>query len=209
MQTCCSFYLSDIFVEGGLKQVVNTLCAEIEEWDEDFDVIAFRGMSGAMVAPAVAMELGKQFMLVRKPGKSHSDYSIEGFPKKSFSYIIIDDLIDSGKTMDIIYDDIKRASKKWNIKATLKGTFLYSSLILENDTEKFGAPLFHIVNRTVKDWKINQEAKRAVPGRMSSEEAIVTARQIEVDIETEPVNCVTSNEESGFRTGNFKFLIGE
>ncbi len=45
----------------------------------DFDAVAFRGMSGAILAPILALRLGKTMIMVRKPGAyCHSDYRVEG-----------------------------------------------------------------------------------------------------------------------------------
>lgn len=66
-----------------------------------FDTIVFRGFSGAVVGPAVALRLRKPWVLVRKVGdSSHSPRAVEG--NVSGSYVIIDDFIDTGETVDKI-----------------------------------------------------------------------------------------------------------
>ena len=55
------------------------LVAGIKESGIECDAIAFRGMSGALVGPMVALELGKEFIMVRKRNaNSHSSYMVEG-----------------------------------------------------------------------------------------------------------------------------------
>jgi adenine/guanine phosphoribosyltransferase-like PRPP-binding protein len=65
-----------------------------------FDAIACTGLSGSLVAPAVAAELDKPIVIVRKGESSHGNTieSSKNF-KDAFNYIIIDDLVESGRTM--------------------------------------------------------------------------------------------------------------
>ena len=66
-----------------------------------FDTIVFRGFSGAVVGPTVALRLGIPWVLVRKTGdNTHSSRMIEG--NVTGDYIIIDDFIDTGDTIDKI-----------------------------------------------------------------------------------------------------------
>ena len=71
-----------------------------------FDSLAFRGLSGAIIAPPVAIALKKNLILVRKPEEeTHSDYLVEG-NSSSKKYIIIDDFVSSGKTARAIIEAI-------------------------------------------------------------------------------------------------------
>ena len=73
----------------------------------DYDALAFRGMSGALLAPILALKCKKTLMMVRKPKSTdthHSMYLVEG-DRLCKRYIIIDDFISSGRTMkEIIYN---------------------------------------------------------------------------------------------------------
>lgn len=72
-----------------------------------FDTIAFRGMSGAIVAPSVAMRLSKEVIMVRKPGESaHSSYNVEG-NREARRVLIVDDFVNSGNTVRIIAEAVK------------------------------------------------------------------------------------------------------
>jgi len=76
----------------------------------EFDTIAFRGMSGALVAPIVARDLKKEIILVRKEkGDNHSGYTVEGHigAKK---YVILDDFISSGATVREIIKEVQAAT---------------------------------------------------------------------------------------------------
>lgn len=82
-----------------------------------FAAIAFRGMSGGLIAPLVAAQLNKKLIVVRKRGEqSHAQYHVEGYID-SKTYIIIDDLVDTGDTCRDIMDEL--------CTAQCKGIFLY------------------------------------------------------------------------------------
>jgi len=71
-----------------------------------YDSIAFTGMSGALVAPILAYKLNKHLLLVRKENEErHSWQDVEGFTKCS-KYIIVDDFIVSGKTVERIQEKV-------------------------------------------------------------------------------------------------------
>jgi adenine/guanine phosphoribosyltransferase-like PRPP-binding protein len=81
---------------------------------DQFDSIAFSGMSGAIIAPLLANRLKKELILVRKKGDKDGDAS--GFTLAK-SYVIVDDFIDTGDTTRRIRHQIK----KWNPKAKCLG----------------------------------------------------------------------------------------
>lgn len=90
-----------------------------------FASIAFRGVSGSLVAPAVAVRLKKGLIVVRKDTSSqHSCYLVEGHrligPQK---YIIIDDFPSSGQTVKEIVNEIK---ERHNAAAKCVGVYWYS-----------------------------------------------------------------------------------
>ncbi len=89
-----------------------------------FKSIAFRGVSGALVAPIVAVRLKKGLIVVRKEANEHSTYLVEGHrligPQK---YIIIDDFPSTGDTIKKILKEIK---DRHNQSAKCVGVYFYS-----------------------------------------------------------------------------------
>ena len=78
----------------------------------NFDSIAFRGMSGAMLGTPLALRLNKQIIMVRKSTRStHSSFMIEGF-KQSKQYLIVDDFVSNGNTVRAIMEKVRRISPK-------------------------------------------------------------------------------------------------
>lgn len=121
----CAEYLEPLFNPVTLKKVIDKLVAMIQDSGVEFDTIAFRGLSGSLVAPAVALALTKYMVAIRKEDlaecHSHTTYEGYAFPER---YIIIDDLICSGATLIAIRDEVR----KWRGKdAELAGVFLYQS----------------------------------------------------------------------------------
>lgn len=75
-----------------------------------FEAIAFRGMSGALVAPPVADALGVSLLLVRKEA-SHSAAIVEGELDVK-TYVIVDDFVSSGTTVRTIVHEVERVAPK-------------------------------------------------------------------------------------------------
>ncbi len=111
-----SSYLRPAFSKRPL--VIKGVVDSILQSGVQFDTIAFRGMSGALIAPSVADQLDKPLCMSRKEiDNSHSTYWCEGHAAIC-NYIIIDDLICSGDTIRALIDSIPNA--------TCVGIFLYN-----------------------------------------------------------------------------------
>lgn len=114
-------WLKPILRPGGLKAEVDK-AVEILNQCPDFDAIAFTGLSGAVLASAVALRMDKLMYCVRKSGENrHSDYEVEG-PLGKLRYVIIDDLIMSGATVRRIINQVRLHSDSM---AKLVGIWLY------------------------------------------------------------------------------------
>lgn len=84
------------------KVVLDKIVQMIRRSGVQFDTIVFRGMSGCLIGPSVADILNKPFLMVRKENDgSHSSHDCEGHADIN-KFIIIDDLICSGATIDSI-----------------------------------------------------------------------------------------------------------
>lgn len=107
----------------GLKRNRANLIKAIRSSEIEFDVIAFRGWSGGLVAPSVALTLRKEFVLVRKnhdyEHDSHANSKCEGHVASGLKYIVIDDFVGSGATVQAIHETLSAH------QMTLVGIFLY------------------------------------------------------------------------------------
>lgn len=95
--------------------------------------IVGRGLSGASMGAVVANRLRKALILVRKPNDgSHAWDKVEGFfyhgfenQIKTSTFIIIDDLIESGKTITAILSELQ---KRAGAKEKCAGVFCYNQM---------------------------------------------------------------------------------
>jgi adenine/guanine phosphoribosyltransferase-like PRPP-binding protein len=89
----------------------------LSKYDDQYDSIAFMGMSGALFGPELSRRLNKHLIMVRKStNDTHSSSLVEGYYKGK-NYIIVDDFIASGKTVR----NIRKRIKKFNPKAKCVG----------------------------------------------------------------------------------------
>lgn len=73
----------------------------------EFTTIAFRGLSGALIAPMIAMEMDKSLLAVRKVKRTgHGSNPVEG-DYNAGKYIIVDDFISTGETCREIMQEIE------------------------------------------------------------------------------------------------------
>lgn len=115
----CS-HLRDILNRKEADRVIER-CVEILT-PVDFDTLAFSGNSGALIAPILAHKLNKEIIMVRKPGvQCASGFSVEGF-RDSKKYVLVDDLISSGRTAERIVKAVQRLAPN----AQMVGILLYA-----------------------------------------------------------------------------------
>jgi orotate phosphoribosyltransferase-like protein len=94
---------------------------------KNFDSIAFRGVSGALVAPILAHKLKKHLISVRKnTHDSHvmSNYKVEG-NVASQSYIIVDDFICSGNTIKTIVNEVMEWQERYGYEGKCYAVVCY------------------------------------------------------------------------------------
>ena len=104
-QYIISPYMANLLVPTQLRKIITRAIRKLP--NIRFDSIAFRGMSGAIIAPFIAAKLNKQLIMVRKNDNSaHSICRVEGYSKVK-RYIIVDDFVETGKTAATIYFEIK------------------------------------------------------------------------------------------------------
>lgn len=97
-------YLRHVLSPEGIKKYVDEAVKNITLFQaaHPFDTIAFCGMSGSAMAYPLSYLMQKHTVCVRKPEiEAHSWAKTEGVFDFD-TYIIVDDLIDSGKTMRLI-----------------------------------------------------------------------------------------------------------
>lgn len=137
-QDVVSSYLHDVYRPNTLATIVHRLASEILAFRKktSVDAIAFTGHSGSAVAYPLSCKLRIPLVCIRK-GKSHSSHIYEGVCPVG-NYIIVDDFIDTGRTIRRIKKQVREYSKS----ANLVGIFLYSQGWHLNQYED--VPVFHV-----------------------------------------------------------------
>lgn len=99
-------YLDRQLTGDGLTETVENCVDLLTEKDVRFDTIAVRGMSGILVGAPLAMDLEKDIIIIRKDeDMTHSCSKAEGWGFNQ-KILIVDDFIESGNTIDHIYETI-------------------------------------------------------------------------------------------------------
>jgi adenine/guanine phosphoribosyltransferase-like PRPP-binding protein len=102
-----SSYLHAALDPKKFPKTIRRMTKFLKARQHEFDAIAVRGVSGVLVGGPLSLRLRKPLIVVRKKeDNSHSCYRIEG-DKTATRYVIIDDLIASGRTVKHIIDGMK------------------------------------------------------------------------------------------------------
>jgi adenine/guanine phosphoribosyltransferase-like PRPP-binding protein len=110
-------------LNGQAAKYADSFVKLIQESKVEFKYIVVRGLSGILMGTLVAAQMGKALAIVRKKDEGCHGFSVEaggnwGDTMKG-DFIIIDDLIDSGATMQAIFTEMK----EYHILCS--GIFLY------------------------------------------------------------------------------------
>ena len=143
-------YLQKALTGAGIRRWVNRISTIVRRDEIEFDAIAVRGTSGLLVGPAVAAALDKDIIVCRKHGSSrHSSFDVEG-PVGVINYIIVDDIICSGETVETIVGDVRR---ELSSAARCVAIFLYAEVEnfsgLHHTSDK--APEYGLITREEYD----------------------------------------------------------
>lgn len=91
----------------------------------DFDTLVGTGFSGGIVIPALALELKKNFVLIRKEGDDshHGGGRLVG--QLGERWVFVDDFVLSGRTRDRVITKIADAAKDSGQQTTMIGQYMY------------------------------------------------------------------------------------
>ena len=127
MTVYCTDYMRKFLDVGKLHYYAALAIQALET--TPFDTIAFRGMSGALISPQVAIAMQKHLILVRKGNESsHSDYLVEGY-KAAQRYVILDDFVSTGATRDAIKESVTTFAPKAKYVGILSVQYIDTDLV--------------------------------------------------------------------------------
>ena len=125
-----------------IKRAVKAL----RKYKNEYDTIAFRGMSGALYAPELATRLKKHLIIVRKNTKDcHSGHIVEGH-QTCQNYIIVDDFINTGHTVWKIRQAVKEFAPDAKCIGVLQIDELTSDRVAKNKK------LSKVAEKVPKGW---------------------------------------------------------
>lgn len=103
-----------------LPEVIET--AQERLADVDFDTLVGTGFSGGVVIPALALAMGKKFVLIRKEtdDSHHGEGRLLG--TLGARWIFVDDFVSSGATRSRVINKINEEAPN---RSTLVGQYLY------------------------------------------------------------------------------------
>jgi len=128
------------FRTGYFDTALLDLGAVIEEATEDleqvnFDTLVGTGFSGAVVIPALALALGKDFLLIRKDNDDSHHGKGKLIGKLGRKWIFVDDFVSGGTTRNRVFDKVFEAARDSAHTTENVGAYLYA-----NPTGKFREP---------------------------------------------------------------------
>lgn len=104
-----SDYLGCVYDVKKRQQMVSYAVKQLKLVTDLFDFFVFRGTSGLLMGPEIAGRLKKPFSVIRKKNdNAHYLQEFEGALVTGGRYIVIDDFICSGTTLDIIVEAITK-----------------------------------------------------------------------------------------------------
>jgi hypothetical protein len=121
---------NDSFRTGYLDAALYNLEDVLDAAERDlrgfhFDTLVGTGFSGALVVPALALRLGKEFVLVRKEGDgSHHSGKLIG--RLGERWIFLDDFTCSGKTRDRVMAAIQISAHERDLETEHVGDYWYA-----------------------------------------------------------------------------------
>ena len=117
-----TFYMDDALFN--LAEVIEA--AQEALADVEFDTIVGTGFSGGIVVPALALAMGKKFVLIRK---EHDDSHHGGgrlLGELGARWIFVDDLVSSGHTRDRVIRKVEDAAEEASAITEMVGQYMYA-----------------------------------------------------------------------------------
>ena len=106
------------------QQLADTLHATLYR-KVAYDTLVGSGLSGALVVPAIARILEKNWLIVRKPNDgSHSHRRAEG--SLGQRWLFVDDLVDSGRTWKRVTTTVRDIARDESFQTQCVGAYTYN-----------------------------------------------------------------------------------
>lgn len=150
----CS-HIENVIRHEYVTGVINKIIELLREYQIDFDTIAHRGISGAMIAPVIAYLMNKEQIVVRKNqgnGTASSRW-VEGYVHAK-KFIVIDDLVSSGRSFE---DTVFAVHALTRGNAEFQGLVLYDAGVRVIKPDEY--VLEYWLKRARRRWKDNEHSR--------------------------------------------------
>lgn len=123
MTTFQTYYMDDAVFS--LAEVINT--AKERLGGVDFDTMVGTGFSGGIVIPALALAMGKKFVLIRKETDDSHHGKGRMLGELGNKWIFVDDFVSSGKTRTRVIEKVNTAVDCFGerVKSEMIGQYMY------------------------------------------------------------------------------------
>lgn len=119
-------YMDKALTPQGLAGIMEDAKADLA--DVEFDTIVGTGFSGGVVIPALALAMGKEFVLIRKETDDSHHGSGRLIGSLGERWIFVDDFVSSGHTRRRVIDKIDAACVLHDHDTTYVGDYLYANV---------------------------------------------------------------------------------
>lgn len=121
-----------------LSEVIET--AERKLADVDFDTLVGTGFSGSVVIPALALAMGKKFVLIRKETDDSHHGKGRLLGEIGERWIFVDDFVSSGRTRQRVIEKIEDAKREYETTSEMVGQYMYVNYSFDGpELEEFQA----------------------------------------------------------------------
>ena len=125
MTTFRTYYFDDAVFN--LSEVIET--AKERLTDVDFDTMVGTGFSGGVIIPALALAMGKKFVLIRKETDDSHHGKGRMLGELGERWIFVDDFVSSGRTRTRVIEKMNTAvnSLGERVKSEMIGQYMYAT----------------------------------------------------------------------------------
>lgn len=106
-----------------LSEVIETAQDRLK--DVDFDTMVGTGFSGGVVIPALALAMGKKFVLIRKETDDSHHGKGQLLGQLGARWVFVDDFVSSGRTRERVIEKINTAAEEHSAVAEMVGQYMY------------------------------------------------------------------------------------
>lgn len=119
-------YMDKALAEDGLRGIIED--AQVDLAGVDFDTLVGTGFSGGVVIPALALAMGKNFMLIRKENDDSHHGPGLSIGNLGAKWVFVDDFVSLGRTKERVFRKVVEQAYWREHDTEYVGDYLYANL---------------------------------------------------------------------------------